>query len=105
MSEQQPTTERSFSPYLPLFLLALAVLTNLGFQTINLANEAEQLKTAIAGQQKAIEEGQKMRSQLQQMSRQALELANGGNSNAAELLEAMRKKGVKIQGTPESEEE
>ncbi len=96
MSNQ--SSERSFSPYLPLFLLALALLTNFGFQTFVLVNEAEQLKTAIAGQQKALEEGQAMRGKMQELASHALALADRGNENAALLIDAMRKKRVNIQG-------
>ncbi len=93
MSDQS----NSFSPYLPLFLLALAVLTSFGFQTLTLVNEAGHLKTAIEQQQPAIEDGQKVRTQLRELARQALAMAEQGNENAALLIETMRKKGVKIQ--------
>lgn len=99
MSDQIGTTPRVFSPYLPMFLLALALLTSIGFQTLTLANEASQLKTAIANQDKAVEEGQKMRENLQQLASRALALADSGNENAATLIDAMRKKGVNIQGS------
>ncbi|MBL4621618.1 MAG: hypothetical protein JKY89_04390 [Immundisolibacteraceae bacterium] len=90
---------RSFSPYLPLFLLALALLTNFGFQTISLVNEAEQIKTAISNQEPAIEGGKKVRSQLAEIAKEALALANDGNKNATSLIEAMGKKGVNIKAS------
>jgi len=100
MNDQQTASERSFSPYLPMFLLALALLTSLSFQTFSLVNEATQLKTAIASQDKAIEESQKIRTQLQELASQTLALANEGNANASTLIDEMHKKGVTIQGTP-----
>ncbi len=100
MSDQPNAGSRSFSAYLPLFLLSLALLTTTGFQTLTLVNEATQLKTAIANQDKAVEEGQQMREKLQQLASQALALANQGNENAAMLIEAMRKKGINIQASP-----
>lgn len=99
MSDQQSSTNRSFSPYLPIFLLALAMLTNLSFQTFTLVNEAGQLKAALATQEKGIEEGQKMRGQLQEMAKQALALAEKGNVNAASLIDAMSKKGINIKAS------
>ena len=92
-------TERSFSPYLPIFLMALALVTSFSFQTRDLINQAEQLKTAIGKQQTAVEESQKVRTQLAEMAKQALALANQGNKNAAILIESMRKKGVNIKAS------
>ena len=102
MSDQpnQPA-ERSFSAYLPLFLLALAILTNFAFQTSNLVNEADQLEAAISKQEAAITDGQKVRGQLAEIAKQALALANQGNKNAATLIETMSKKGVNIKASEE----
>jgi len=110
--QSSQASERSFSAYLPLFLLALAIVTNFSFQTSNLINEANQLEAAISKQEPAILEGQKVRGQLAEIAKQALALANQGNKNAATLIETMSKKGVNIKaseadvnatGTTESE--
>lgn len=105
MSDQpNQSSERSFSAYLPLFLLALAMITNFGFQTSSLVNEADQLKTAISSQDAALEEGKKVRAQLAEIAKQALALANAGNENAAILIKAMGKKGINIKASEEESE-
>ena len=90
---------------MPLFLLSLAIVTHFGFQTSNLVNEANQLKTAMGNQEAALEDGKKVRAQLAEIAKQALTLANAGNKNAAILIEAMGKKGINIkasEATPET---
>ena len=105
MSDQpNQSSERSFSAYLPLFLLALAMVTNFGFQTSSLVNEADQIKTAISSQDATLEEGKKVRAQLAEIAKQALALANAGNENAAMLINAMGKKGINIKASEEDPE-
>ena len=82
-----------------MLLLALALLASLGFKTLSLVNEAQQLKTAIAGQKRLIEAGQQIRSQLQELAGQTLALADAGNANAATVIDEIGKKGINLKGT------
>lgn len=94
--EPESRAEHSRSPWPALALLAIAVGTWLGFQTVQLLRERGVLQTARAAQEPTIEQAQKLRAQLDSIAKKTLELAQQGNSSAALIVEELARRGVTI---------
>ena len=79
---------------LPVLLLGLAVAGWLGFTTVQLLREGGTLSVADERQGPAVQEGDRVRQQLESLLSGATELANGGNGSARAALEALQNLGV-----------
>ena len=101
MQADAPTqpVDQPHSPFLPLLLLALAVLVTLAFQCFVLISERETLTAAAERQNEPIEQAQRVRTQLQNLLGGAARLAGQGNDNAAELLAELKNRGINIRLT------
>ena len=86
----------SFSPFLPLLLLAWTLVTLAGLQTYGLLSERDQLATALTNQAAPLEEAQRVRAQLQSLATGAADLAEQGNENAQRLIDELAKQGVTV---------
>ncbi|MDJ0928017.1 MAG: hypothetical protein QNJ73_10255 [Gammaproteobacteria bacterium] len=86
----------SFSPFLPLLLLAWTLVTLAGLQTYGLLSERDQLATALVNQATPMEEAQKIRAQLQSLATGAADLAVQGNENAQRLIDELARQGVTV---------
>jgi hypothetical protein len=84
------------SYFIPLFLIAIALVIWTGFQTTQLWKERKYLKTVLDNQNPTVEQAQKLRAQLDSVAKGTLQLANQGNSNAKIIVEELRKKGITI---------
>ena len=81
--------------------IALAVLTAaffllVGFQTFELIWARNNLMTAQVQQEPAIQQGQKIRNQLQALAQGTLKLSNEGDENARVIVDNLRQQGVTI---------
>jgi hypothetical protein len=83
-------------PWLALFLLTLAMMGWLGFQTFQLVRERTNLETIKANQETSIAQAQRVRSQVDSIARRTFELAQQGNSGAAAIVEQLARWGVTI---------
>ena len=88
--------EQRHSPFLPLLLLALAMLVTLAFQCFVLISERETLTTTAERQNEPIEQAQRVRAQLQNLLGGAAQLAGQGNDNAAKLLAELKNRGINV---------
>ena len=88
--------ERGKSYFIPLLLIAIALVIWTGFQTTQLLRERKYLKTVLTDQSPTVEQSQKLRGQLDSIAKGTLQLANQGNSNAKIIVEELRKRGVTI---------
>ncbi len=79
---------------LPVLLLGVAVAGWLGFTTVQLVREGGNLSAADARQGPAVQEGDRVRQQLEGLLSGATELANGGNGSAKAALAVLQKQGV-----------
>jgi hypothetical protein len=84
------------SYFIPLLLIAIALVIWTGFQTTQLLRERKYLKAVLNDQSPTVEQSQKLRAQLDSIAKETLQLANQGNSNAKIIVEELRKRGVTI---------
>lgn len=84
------------SPFVPMLLLAAAVLVLLVFQTAQLYRDRGSLQQLKDSQQQPLEEARKLRSQLDGVAADTARLAEKGNANAQRVVEELRKRGITI---------
>jgi hypothetical protein len=87
---------RAFSPFLPLLLLALSLVSWFGFQGVQLALEQRQLQQAHTSLDAQYDAATKLRSALDAVATATAKLAGDGNSNARVVVEELRKRGITI---------
>ncbi len=88
--------DRAYSPFLPVLVLALAVLAWSGFQTVMLVKESQSLATARENQEKQTQAANKIRQALDAVARDTAKLADRGNAGARLIVDELRKRGVTI---------
>lgn len=84
------------SAFVPVLLLALAVVGWSGFQLAQLVIERSSLDATIAGQEPQLEQSKKVRAALDSLATRTARLARDGNANATLIVEELRKRGVTI---------
>lgn len=95
MSEPQLNPNRA-DLFVPLLLILITLLLWFGFQTYQLAKERGNLKTLEANQETMLSNAQKMRAQLDAIAAGTAHLAQQGNANAAQVVNALKAKGISI---------
>jgi hypothetical protein len=83
---------------LPLILTMASVLIWFAFQTLQLVVERNNLTSLKANFDSAMQESQKMQSQLQSLVSKTAELAQQGNPAAKAAVEELEKRGIPIKG-------
>ena len=99
---RRSATQREHSPFVPLLILLLALASWAAFQWINLSNEAQALEVARAVQDAQFQQAQRVRQALDTLATETRKLAEAGNSNARQVLEELRKRGVAINAPAQS---
>jgi hypothetical protein len=94
MDSQSEEGGRSY--FIPLLIIAIALVIWTGFQTTQLLRERKYLRAVLNDQSPTVEQSQKLRAQLDSIAKGTLELANRGNSNAKTIVEELRKRGITI---------
>jgi hypothetical protein len=94
--------DRSYSPFLPLLLLALAAFLWTSFQCYQIFYERRALATLRGNQARQMEESLKLRSSLDVIVRETVLLADRGNSGAKMIVDELRKRGVTIKSNAAS---
>lgn len=84
------------SAFVPVLLLALAVVGWAGFQTVQLVRERQQLTLLHQSQSAQVDAATKLRASLDTMASATARLADSGNVNAKLLVDELRKRGVTI---------
>lgn len=79
---------------LPLGLAIAAVLLMASFQTIGVMRDHATLASERFAQQAAVDQGQKLRTQLQALASQTADLANSGDTAARDVVDYMHRAGV-----------
>jgi hypothetical protein len=88
--------EATYSPFLPLVLLTLAVVAWFGYQTVQLQVERSAQRKALQEQEQVVQSATKMRAQLDALAAETQRLADQGNPNAKLLVDELRKRGITI---------
>ncbi len=83
---------------MPLILTIVSVLVWFAFQTLQLVVERNNLTALKANFDSAMQESQKMQSQLQSLVSKTAELAQQGNPAAKAAVEELEKRGIPIKG-------
>ena len=87
---------RHYSPFAPVLLGLATLVLWFGFQTAQLLRERENLTTLRSNQTTIYGNAQKMRTQLDALAAQTERLAQAGNANAAQLVNALKARGISI---------
>jgi hypothetical protein len=80
----------------PLVMLAAAFLVATGFRTERLIQQRSDLGSIRVAQEPAVEQGQKLRAQLDQLADATAKLAAGGDANAKTIVDEMGRQGVTL---------
>jgi hypothetical protein len=84
------------SIFLPASIGLAALVLWFGFQTVQLSQERTALDAAVSNQALVLGNAKKMRAQLDSIAAETAKLAQAGNQNAAQIVEALKQRGVTI---------
>jgi hypothetical protein len=87
---------RAESLSVPLGLLVLGFVLMVGFQTVQLLRERGNLFEIQLAQEPTVQEGSKLRQQLDSLAKNTVALADAGNPGAKAVIEEMRRQGITI---------
>ena len=86
--------------FLPMLLMAIALVGWFGLQSYELAGDRKQLTTIMATQDTQVAAAMKIRTALDSLAADTKRLANAGNINARVIVEELQKRGVTINTGP-----
>jgi hypothetical protein len=92
----QPMQAQGYGLFLPILLGLLTLVLWFGFQTSQLTKERDNLNTLRSNQQVMHDNAQKLRTQLDVLAAGTARLAQQGNPNAQQLVNALRAQGITI---------
>ena len=84
------------SVFLPILLLAMALLATFSFQTSLLLQEREAMVNTRGGQEAPLANAQKFRANLDVLVGETRRLADAGNPHARAILDAFAQRGVRF---------
>lgn len=84
----------------PLLVLATAFLIATAFRTERLIQQRIELGAFRSAQEPAVQQGQKVRAQLDQLADATARLAAAGDANAEAIIEEMARQGVTLRPKP-----
>jgi len=87
-------SERSYSAFLPMLLLASALIALVGFQASQQIRERQQLEFVRTNQQQPLIESRNVRAQLESITTGLAKLAEDGNQNAVKLRARLNELGL-----------
>ena len=90
---QQNTVYR---PFVPFLMLAISVAIWLGFSTMQLMQERDDLRAAGEKQQLLVEKSNKLRLQMGAIGDELKKLGDQGNPGASEILRQLEKSNIKL---------
>lgn len=97
MSTELTTSEKSTrSAFVPVLLMGVALAGWLGFQTVQLVVERNQLNAQTAALVSPLENAAKLRAQGDALVNATQALANQGNANAQRMLSDLQRRGITI---------
>lgn len=87
---------KGYGLFLPGLLLSAALVMWFGFQTTQLIEERKRLTEVSASQEELHGKALKLRSQVKALAEGTLQLAQAGNANAAEIVGALKARGIEL---------
>jgi hypothetical protein len=98
--EKDPAMSDARRLQLPLALVVLGFFLMVAFQTVQLVREHGHIGDVRAAQEPTIQEGLKLRQQLDSLATKTAQLADAGNANAKAIIEALRRDGITVKPNP-----
>jgi hypothetical protein len=90
-SAQLPDTSK-----IQLTLVTLAVFVMVAFQSVQLIRERGNLGDVLTNQEPTIQEGIKLRKQLDTLANETARLAAAGDAGASAIIEELRRQGITV---------
>jgi hypothetical protein len=84
----------------PLALIVVAFVIMVAFQTVQLVRERGHLGDLKLAQEPTVQEGLKLRQQLDSLGAKTAALADGGNANAKAIVEELRRNNIIVKANP-----
>jgi len=81
---------------LPLVLVVLSLFILMAFETAQALSDRRTLAELRSAQQPSVEQGLKLRQQLQTLAGKTAELANAGDAGAKSVVDQMKTQGVTL---------
>jgi hypothetical protein len=81
---------------IPLALVVLGFFIMIVFQTVQLFREHGQIDSVRAAQEPTIQEGTRLRQQLDSLASKLAQLADAGNANAKAIIDELRRQGITV---------
>jgi hypothetical protein len=88
--------QNQYRLFMPMLMLAAAVAVWLGFTTMQLIQDRDDLRVAGENQQLMVEQSQKLRLKAKALGEQLVALGDRGNKTAADIVAQMEKQGIKL---------
>ena len=79
-----------------LALVTLALFVMVAFQSVQLIRERGNLGDALARQEPTIQEGVKLRKQLNELATETARLAAAGDTGASAIIDELRREGITV---------
>jgi hypothetical protein len=102
MESTEQSAENARSPFIPLLLLASALVAMLGFQAYQLLDGRKNLQDLYSSQEEPYAEARRLRVQLDGIAGGTARLAEEGNANARRVVEELSKRGITVKPTAAS---
>jgi hypothetical protein len=91
-----PPAQRPDASKIQLALVTLALFVMVAFQSVQLIRERSNLGDVRANQEPTIQEGVKLRKQLETLANETARLAAAGDAGATAIIEELRRQGITV---------
>ena len=96
MSSDLNSGQKSYSAFLPILLPTLAILLFAATQLRSTWGVSGKLKAQQTAQIESFDQAQKVRQQLRDLATELQQLADSGNTNAAQIVQKLQQRGVTV---------
>ncbi len=94
--DDAPAEYRYDGTKVQLALVTLALFLMVAFQSVQLIRERGNLAELQANQEPTIQEGLRLRKQLDTLANETAQLAAGGDTGASAIIEELRRQGITV---------
>src|SRR5579862_9679926 len=94
--DKDPALDETRRIQLPVRLVVLGFFIMVAFQTVQLAREHVHIGEVQTAQEPMIQEGTKLRQQLNAMASKMAQLADAGNANAKAIIDDLKRQGITV---------
>ena len=94
--DQETKAPETLPLHVPLALVILAFFGMASFQAVQLVRERGHLADLKLAQEPSVQEGAKLRQQLESLGAKTAQLAESGNANAKAIVEEFRRQGITL---------